>query len=69
VQCDAGVAFAAVPVAPVAVETEECLGDLFGCGFDFLQADDVGAITLDPLLDLSVTRPDAVNVPGGEFNF
>jgi hypothetical protein len=68
-QCDAGIAFATVPVAPVVFETEERFGDLFGGGFDFLQADDVGALTLDPLLDLSVTRPDAVNVPGGELDF
>jgi hypothetical protein len=67
VQRDAGVALAAVPVAPVILETEERLGNLLGSGFDFLQADDVWAVTLDPVLNLRVTRPDAVDVPGGEL--
>jgi hypothetical protein len=67
VQGHARVALAAVPVAPVALEAEERLGNLLGRGFDFLQADDVRAVALDPLLNLRVTRPDAVDVPGGEF--
>jgi hypothetical protein len=64
VKGDAGVALASVPVTPVALEAEERLRNLFGGGFDFLQADDVRALTLDPFLDLRVPRPDAVNVPG-----
>ncbi len=67
VQADARIALGAVPVAPVAVEVEEKLGDLVRCGLDFLQADDVRAIPRDPFLDLRVTRPDAVDVPGGDF--
>jgi hypothetical protein len=38
---------------------------LIGCGLDFLQADDVRALALDPFLNLRLSRPDAVNVPGG----
>jgi hypothetical protein len=67
VQRDARITLAAVPVAPVAVEAEKGFGDLLGCGFDFLQADDVRALALDPFLDLGVPRPDAVDVPGGDF--
>jgi hypothetical protein len=67
VQADTRIALAAVPVTPVAVEIEEELGDLIWCGLDFLQADDVRAIPRDPFLDLRVTRPDAVDVPGGDF--
>jgi hypothetical protein len=67
VEADAGVALAAVPVAPVAVEIEEQVGNLLGRGLDFLQADDVRTLPRDPFLDLRVPRPDAVDVPGGDF--
>jgi len=36
--------------------------------FDFLQADDIRALTLDPFLDLRLPRPDPVDVPGGDPN-
>jgi hypothetical protein len=67
VQGDAGIAFAAVPVRPVTFEPEEGRWDLLGGGLDFLQADDVRALLRDPFLDLRLTRPDAVDVPGGEL--
>jgi hypothetical protein len=67
VQADARIALAAVPVTPVAIELEEKLGNLIRCGLDFLKADDVRAIPRDPFLDLCVTRPDAVDVPGGDL--
>lgn len=67
VQGDARVAFAAVPVTPVALEIEEKRGQLLGSGFDFLQADDVRALVRDPFLNLRVSRPDTVDVPGGDL--
>jgi hypothetical protein len=38
---------------------------LFGGSFDFLKADDIRVVSLEPEFDLSLTRPDAVDVPGG----
>jgi hypothetical protein len=67
VQGDARIAFAAVPVRPVAFEPEEGRWDLLDGGFDFLQADDVRTLAVDPVLDLRLPRPDAVNVPCREF--
>src|SRR4029077_20050727 len=67
VQGDARVALLAVPVAPVALHAEESGRNLIGAGFDFLQADDVRAVARDPFFDLRVARPDAVDVPGGDF--
>ena len=68
VQRDAGVALAAVPVAPVALEVAERRRDLVGRGLDLLQADDVRALARDPLLDLRLARADAVDVPGGDLH-
>ena len=67
VQGDAGVPLAAVPVAPIALHLAEGRRYLFGRGFDFLQADDVRALLRDPLVDLRLSRPDAVDVPGREL--
>jgi hypothetical protein len=67
VQRDARIPLAAVPVAPVAVEIEQQRGQLLGSGFDFLQADDVRALARDPFLNLRVSRPDTVDVPGGDL--
>src|SRR4030095_14730887 len=58
------VALAAMPVIPVALHLEEDGGNLIGRGFDFLEADDVRALTRHPVLDFRVTCPDAVDVPG-----
>ena len=67
VECDARIALPAVPVTPIALEIADGEGDLIGGGFDFLQADDVRALTLNPFLDLRVSRPDAVDVPGRDL--
>src|SRR5262249_40093775 len=64
---DAGVALAAVPVAPVALHLAEGARDLIGGGFASLQAADIRALARDPFLDLRLPRPDAVDVPGGEL--
>ena len=64
VEADARITPGAVPVTPVAVELEQQARYLVGCGFDFLQADDIRALARDPVLDLRVTSPDAVDVPG-----
>jgi hypothetical protein len=37
-------------------------------GFDFLQAEDVGAAGLDPVLERYRARPYAVDVPGCDFH-
>src|SRR5712691_2546228 len=65
VEGDARVAFAAVPIAPVALHLAESGRHLIRGGFDFLQADDVRALVRDPVVDLCLTRPDTVDVPGG----
>jgi hypothetical protein len=67
VERDARVALTSVPVAPVALDLAEDKWDLIGRGFDFLQANDVRALLLDPGLNLGVARPDAVDVPGGDL--
>ena len=67
VKADARIALRAVPVTPVAVDIEQQFGDLIGCGFDFLETDDVRTVPRDPFLNLRVTRPDAVDVPGGDL--
>src|SRR5947208_1466507 len=64
----ARVAFAAVPVAPVALHLAEGRGHLIGAGLDFLQADDVRALALDPVLHFALPRPDAVDVPGRDLH-
>ena len=64
---------ACVPACPVAAiyesvdATPSHQKDLIGSGLDFLQADDVRALLRDPVVDLRLTRPDAVDVPGGEL--
>ena len=68
-QRDARVAFASVPVAPVVFEGKESERDIIRPGLDFLQADDVRALALDPVMDLRVPRPDAVDVPGGDLQW
>jgi hypothetical protein len=67
VKRDARVALAAVPVAPVALHLAQRGGHLVGGGFDFLQADNVRAVARDPVMNLRMTRPDAVDVPGREL--
>src|SRR5262249_59666911 len=67
-QRDARVPLAAVEVAPVALHLAEGRGNLIGGRFDFLQADDVRALLRDPLLDLRLPRPDAVDVPGRQLH-
>jgi hypothetical protein len=66
-QCDARIAFAAVPIAPVALDLAERPDDLFSSGFDFLETDDSRTLACDPVLDLRATRPDAVDVPGRDL--
>jgi hypothetical protein len=69
VESDAGVPAAAVPVAPVPLQVAEKQRDLIGSGLDFLQANDIRTLTLDPLVNLRVSRPDAVDVPGGDLQW
>src|SRR4051794_25490202 len=68
VQADARIALGAMPVAPVAVELTECERNRVRRDLDFLQADDIRALALDPLVDLRFPRPNAVDVPGGDLN-
>src|SRR3954469_2397028 len=67
VKPDAGIGSGAVPVAPVALHFTERRRHLIGCRLEFLQADHVRTLLRDPFLDLRLTRPDAVDVPGGEL--
>ena len=68
VQRHARVALRAVPVAPVALELAEPDRQLVGRRLDLLQADDVGLLALEPLLQLRLPRADAVDVPGGDLH-
>ena len=68
VKSDTRVALAAIPIAPVTFYLTQRGRDLVGSGLYLLQADDIGTLTLDPLLDLALTRPDPVDVPGGKLN-
>src|SRR5262245_44887044 len=68
VQRDARVALRAVPVAPVPLELAEPDGNLIGRRLDLLQAHDVGPLALDPVLQLSLTRADTVDVPCPDFD-
>ena len=68
VQPDAGVALAAVPVAPVALELAQPDRKLIERGLQLLQAQHVGLLALDELLQLRVARADAVHVPRGDFH-
>jgi hypothetical protein len=56
-----------VPVTPVALQLAEGLGHLVGGRFDFLKADDIRALAIDPFSDLLLARADAVDVPGGQL--
>src|SRR5437867_4395705 len=67
-EADARVAFSAVPVAPVALHLAERGRHLIRGGFDFLQADDIRALALDPFLQLRLPRPNAVDVPGCDLH-
>src|SRR5437660_5768522 len=68
VKTDARVAFAAVPITPVPLHLTQCRWHLVGLSLDLLQADDTRTLALDPLLDLALTRPDPIDVPGRELN-
>ena len=48
--------------------SEEQVGDLFGAGLGFLQADHVGIGLLNELREtFAQYRPDPVHVPGDQF--
>jgi hypothetical protein len=57
-----------VPVAPVPFHLAERGRDLIGMRLDLLEADDVGAVPLDPFPKLRLARADAVDVPGGDLH-
>src|SRR6185503_20621192 len=69
VQADAGIALISVPVAPVALELAQRQRNLIGRRLDFLQADDIRALALDPLVELPFARPESVYVPGRNLQF
>ena len=68
VQPDARISFAAVPVAPVALELAQPHRQLIQRGFQLLQAEHVRPLALDELLQLRVARTDAVHVPRGDLH-
>src|SRR6185503_20757393 len=63
----AGVTLPAVPVHVVIVELA-LRWDLRGFSLQFLQADDVRAVALQPFTELCRPRTNAVNVPGSDFH-
>jgi hypothetical protein len=56
-----------VPIAPIALDFAKLGRYLVGGGLDFLKADDVRALTRDPLEELRMPCPDAVDVPRGDL--
>src|SRR5690349_21141556 len=63
----ARIALAAVPVRVILDEVAR-LRDLRAFGLQFLQTFDVRPLALEPLPHLGRTRPDAVDIPGGDFH-
>src|SRR4030095_2883187 len=68
VQSDTGVAFATVPIAPVAFDVAQPYRQLFDGRFDLLDAQDIGLLAVDELLELCLPRPDPVDVPRRDFH-
>jgi len=64
VKPDAGVALAAVPVAPVALELAQPDWQLVNRRLDLLQAEHVRLLAFEVFLHLRLTRADAVDIPG-----
>ena len=67
-QPDARVALAAVPVRPVALGVGEPQRQLIERRLDLLQAQHVGALALEQVLQLRLAGADAVHVPGGNLH-
>src|SRR3954471_13170271 len=68
VQRDARVAFVAVPVPPVSLESGKLRRNVLGRRLDLLHAEDVGGLFRDPLQHLRDAGPDPVDVPGGDLH-
>jgi len=68
VKPDAGVALAAVPVAPVALELAQPDRQLIERGLDLLQAQNGGLFAFDEFLDVRLAGADAVHVPRRQFH-
>jgi hypothetical protein len=68
VEADPRVAAGAVPVAPIAAEVAERLGNLLGLRLDLLKADDVGPLARHPLDRLRLAGANTVHVPGSDLH-
>jgi len=68
VEGDAGVALAAMPVAPVALELAQPDRQLIERGLDLLQAQNVGLFAFNKFLDVRLARANAVHVPRRQFH-
>src|SRR5207253_11007917 len=64
---DARVPLVPVPEAPVAAHRADWLRHCVRRSFDFLEAEDVGLLALDPLQHFAGAGADAVHVPGGDL--
>ena len=68
VEPDARIPFAAVPVAPVPLDLAQPHRKLVQRGFQLLEAQHVGLLALDELLELRIARANAVHVPRGDLH-
>src|SRR5918994_3164359 len=67
VQTDSGVSARAMPVTSIALELAKRRGNLRHGGLQFLKADYVRALALDPFEHLRFARANAVDVPGSNL--
>src|SRR5918992_1824778 len=67
VQANAGVGARAMPVASISLKFAERCRYLRHSRFQLLQANDIRALALDPLENLSLAGADPIDIPGGDF--
>src|SRR6476660_5277312 len=68
VQRDTRISLCPVPVAPVALDLTEPHGQLIHGRLDLLEAQDVGLLPVDELLELRLARANSVDVPGCDLH-
>jgi hypothetical protein len=68
VQANAGISAAAMPIAPVALHFADRNWHLTRRGLEFLKANKLGALALDPFAHLRLPRANAIHVPSAHFH-
>ena len=62
------IALAAVPEGVIVLPLDD-VRNLDQLGLELLQADDVGALALEPFLNLRDARANTVDIPGGDLHY